>query len=181
MPSPVWVIGTYMEDGTPNISTAAWAGICSGAPASLVVAYQRSRCTYENILRNRAFTVNIASSKHVAEVDYAGMTKGRNTDKFRDTGLTPVKSEIVNAPYVKEFPLVIELSLLHSLDVNMHIVFIGKIEDVKAEESVLDAQGLPDIEKVEPFVFSFPQRKYYKTGGYLADAWSEGRRLKGPE
>jgi flavin reductase (DIM6/NTAB) family NADH-FMN oxidoreductase RutF len=33
---------------------------------------------------------------------------GKKVDKFAETGLTPVRGEIVDAPNIKEFPLVFE-------------------------------------------------------------------------
>lgn len=178
MPSPAWVVGTYGDNGEPDISTAGWAGICSGNPASLMVAFQKIRYTYANILRRRAFTVNIMAADQVVAVDYVGIAGGRDTDKFADTGWTPIKSELVDAPYVREAPLVIECSLLHSLDIGMHTLFVGKIEDTKAEEVVLGENGLPDIKKVNPLVFSFPEREYYAIGEYLGRAFSIGTNLK---
>ena len=44
---------------------------------------------------------------NVQEADYFGMTSGRTVDKFKETGLTPVKSELVDTPYVGEFPTIL--------------------------------------------------------------------------
>ena len=39
-------------------------------------------------------------------VDFAGMVSGAGEDKFSATGLTAVRSKVVDAPYVDECPLV---------------------------------------------------------------------------
>ena len=54
-------------------------------------------------------------------------------DKFSATGLTPVKSDLVDAPYVKEFPLVIECKVIKIVEIGLHTEFIGEIMDVKAD------------------------------------------------
>lgn len=41
-------------------------------------------------------------------------------------------SEIVDAPYVGEFPLILECRLIHSLEIGLHTQFIGEIIDIKA-------------------------------------------------
>ena len=60
-PAPVWVIGTYDNEGRPNMATAAWAGICASAPPALFVSFRKERYTHDNILNKKACTVNIPS------------------------------------------------------------------------------------------------------------------------
>ena len=129
-------------------------------------------------MERRAFTLNIPSEVHARETDYFGLVSGRNEDKFAATGLTPVKSEAVDAPYVKEFPLIVECKVIHILEIGLHTQFVGEIIDVKADESVLGEKGLPDIEKVRPFVFSPEVRRYHKIGDYLGEAFSIGKNIR---
>jgi len=89
--------------------------------------------------------------------------------------LTPIRSGLVDAPYLEEFPLVLECRLLHTIEIGLHTQFIGEILDVKAEESVLGADGLPEVGKVVPFFYSPETRNYYKIGEYLGKAHSMGR------
>ncbi len=98
-------------------------------------------------------------------------------DKFAATGLTPVKSDLVDAPYVKEFPLILECKLIHTIEVGLHTQFIGEIIDVKADESVLEGKGLPDIEKVRPILFGPEIRTYHGIGKYLGQAFSIGKEI----
>ena len=98
--------------------------------------------------------MNIPSEKYVAEADYFGIASGKTEDKFKATGLTPVKSELVNAPYIKEFPLILECKLLHTFEIGLHTQFIGEIIDVKADEAVLAENGMPDIKKVNPILYA---------------------------
>jgi flavin reductase (DIM6/NTAB) family NADH-FMN oxidoreductase RutF len=88
------------------------------------------------------------------------------------TKLTPVKSSLVDAPYIEEFPCVLECNLLQSIKIGLHTIFVGEIKDVKAEADVLDKSGMPDIEKIQPFSFNPANRAYYKTGKYLAQAFT---------
>ena len=59
-------------------------------------------------MERQAFTISVPSQSQVKLADYFGLASGRDTDKFAATGLTPVRSELVDAPYVKEFPMVLE-------------------------------------------------------------------------
>jgi flavin reductase (DIM6/NTAB) family NADH-FMN oxidoreductase RutF len=177
-PTPVLVVGTYDKSGKPNLMTAAWGGICCSKPPCVAIALRKATYTYGNIVERKAFTVNILSESHVKEADYYGIATGRDEDKFSKTGITPVKSDIVDAPYGKEFPMVLECSLLHTLEIGLHTQFIGEIMDIKADEEALGDNGVPDIEKVKSFLFDPANRRYYGFGRYLGQAFSIGKELK---
>lgn len=175
-PTPVFVVGTYDKYAKANAMVAAWGGICCSDPACVSISLREATYTYSNILDKKAFTINIPSESYIKEVDYCGIVSGKAEDKFAATGLTPVKSEFVDAPYIKEFPLILECSLLHSIKVGLHTLFIGQIKDVKVEEGALTKEGLPDIEKIKPLIFNPSSRTYYSTGKCLGNAFSIGKK-----
>ncbi len=180
-PTPVFVVGTYDKDGKPNVMTASWGGISCSKPPAIAVAIRKATYTYDGLIGRKAFTINIPSEKYIKEADYFGIASGRDTDKFAVTGLTPVKSEIVDAPYIEEFPLSFECKLIHTVEVGLHTQFIGEVMDMKADESVLADDGNPDIEAVKPLIFTPVSRKYYGVGEFLGSAFSVGKELKQEE
>jgi len=167
IPAPVWVIGSYDKEGKPNLMTAAWVGICASTPPSVTVCLRKATYTHGNIMERKAFTVNIASESLARYAAYVGRVSGRTQDKFLKTGLTPVKSARVDAPYVKEFPLVAECKVRQTVEVGSHTVFIGEIVDVKADPSILGEDGVPDMGKLKPFVFSPGSSQFYGIGPSL--------------
>ena len=177
MPTPVWLVGTYDKEGKPNIATVAWGGVCCSDPPAVTVSLRKSRHSYDAILERRAFTVNVASQAFVRAADYAGIASGRDADKFAAAGLTPVRSDLVDAPFVAEFPLVLECRLLQTVEMGAHTQFIGEIVDVKAEEDVLDDKGFPDPAKVMPLVYNPSNRAYYGLGTVVGKAYEIGRDL----
>ncbi len=174
-PTPVFVVGTYDQSGNPNVMAAAWGGICCSAPPCVAVSLRKATYTYGNIIEKKAFTISIPSEAYVKEADYFGIVSGRTENKFERSGLTPVKSELVDAPYVQEFPFVLECQLLHTTEIGLHTQFIGEIMDVKADENVIGEEGGTDIEKIRPILFAPGTRAYYGIGSYLGKAFSIGR------
>jgi flavin reductase (DIM6/NTAB) family NADH-FMN oxidoreductase RutF len=174
-PTPVWVIGTYDGQGKPNIMTIAWGGICCSQPPCVTISLRKATYTYECINERKAYTINIPSAALVKEADYVGTVSGRTVDKFDTTKLTPVRSELVDAPYIQEFPVVIECKLLHAFELGLHTQFVGQIMDIKAEESVLGEQGTADILKVKPLIFDAGQGAYYGIGERIGKAFSIGK------
>jgi len=176
-PTPAFVIGTYDKDGRPNAMTAAWAGICCSKPPCVGVSLRKARYSYGNIVARKAFTVNVPSEKYVKETDYFGIATGRKKDKFAATGLTPVKSDLVDAPFIKEFPFALECRLLDTIDIGVHVQFIGEIIDIKADETVLNDQGVPDIECTQPILYAPEINAYYGVGKFLGKAFSIGKEI----
>jgi len=178
LPTPVWVIGSYDTEGKPNVMTAAWVGICCSRPPCVAVSLRKATYTYGNIVKRKAFTVNIPPERFAKETAFWGIVSGRDTDKFKATGLTPVQSVLVDAPYVKEFPLVVECRLLHTLELGLHTMFVAEIMDVKADASVLGEDGTPDAKKLKPFLYAPGNRGFYGIGEYLGDVPSLAKRVK---
>ena len=176
-PTPVWLVGTYDPEGRPNVMTAAWAGICCSKPPCLAVSLRKATYSYGNIVARQAFTISIPSEAHLKEADYVGIASGRDLDKFARVKFTPVESDLVDAPYVAECPLILECKLIHTLEIGLHTLFVGEIVDVKADEEVLGDRGLPDIEKVRPMIFGPEIRTYHGIGRYLGQAFAVGKDL----
>ncbi len=175
-PAPVWVVGSYDGQGRPNIMTIAWGGICCSQPPCIAISLRKATYTYGSVMARKAFTINIPSSAQVKEADYVGTVSGRTVDKFAVTKLTPVRSDLVDAPYIQEFPVVIECKVLHTVEIGLHTEFIGEIADVKADEAVLDGQGVADIMKVKPLIFDTGQGVFYGVGERIGKAFSIGKR-----
>ncbi len=175
-PTPVFVIGTYDTSGKPNVMTASWAGLCCSQPPCVAVSLRPATHSHGNICLRKAFTISIPSEAYLRQADYFGLVSGRETDKFAASGLTAVRSDLVDAPYVGEFPLVLECKLAHQFNLGLHTQFIGQIVDVKAEEATLRPDGLCDILKVKPLVFAPDTQGYYGIGAFLGAAFSVGQK-----
>ncbi len=174
-PAPVLVVGTYDKSGKPNVMTASWGGICCSQPPCVAVSLRRATQSHGNILEHQAFTISIPSEKHVKEADYFGLVSGRSMDKFAATKLTAVKSKLVDAPYVKEFPLVLECKLVNVADLGLHTQFVGEVIDAKADESIIGADGAIDIKKLKPLIFTPDTQDYYGVGAVKGKVFSAGK------
>ncbi|MBN2581022.1 MAG: flavin reductase family protein [Pirellulales bacterium] len=174
-PTPTWLVGTYDAAGKANLMAVAWGGVCCSKPPCVTVSLRKATYSYQAIVERKAFTVGVPSADQVREADYCGIASGRKTDKFADCRFTPVRSTLVDAPYAEEFPMVLECRLRETLEIGLHTLFVGEILDVKAEESVLGPDGLPEIDKVRPFVFTPRRRTYHAVGEMLGKAFEIGK------
>ncbi len=176
-PAPVLILGSYDKAGMPNVMTAAWGGICCSKPPCVTVSIRKERHSFGAIAEHKAYTINIASENYVAECDYFGIVSGKNKKKLAETGLTPVKSDLVDAPYISEFPIVLECKLIKTIDLGAHTQFIGEIVDTKVDENILNDKGLPDMKKLKPIIFAPELSVYYGLGDLLGKAFSIGKKF----
>ncbi len=176
-PAPVLVIGSYDEEGKPNVMTASWGGICCSQPPCVAVSLRSATESYHNLMARKAFTISIPSEQHVKETDYFGLVSGKTVDKFAATHLTAVRSKLVDAPYVKEFPLVLECKIVDVTDLGMHTQFIGEIQDVKADEQILGKGGAVEILKLKPMIYTPDTQEYYGIGKFVGNVFSAGKSI----
>jgi len=177
-PSPVWCVGSYDKNGNPNVMTASWGGICCSKPPAVTISLRKATYTYHNIMETKAYTVSVPSKNYAQEADFFGLTSGKKTNKFKKTGLTPVRADKVHAPYVDEFPMVIECKVIHTLEIGLHTQFIGEILDVKVNEAILGEGGLPDMLKLGPILYAAESRAYYGVDSFIGKAYSLGKAIK---
>ena len=176
-PTPVLVVGSYDADGQANAMTAAWGGIACSKPPCVSVSLRAATASHGNIMAREAFTISLPGTRNAAQADYFGLVSGRDHDKFADLGVTAVRSDLVDAPYVAEFPLVLECSVVAVHELGLHTQFIGEILDVKADESVLTFEGRIDLGRLRPILFAIDPGCYFGVGELLGKAYSIGKRI----
>lgn len=176
-PTPVLAVGTYDAQGKPNVMIVAWGGVCCSDPPAVAISVRKATYTYGNLVARKAFTLGIPGENCFKEADFLGMVSGRDTDKFAKTGLTAAASDVVDAPYVAEFPVLLECRVIKIVEIGLHTQFIGEILDAKVDESMLGKDGLPDVEQIKPILFAPEAWLYYRTGKLLGRAFSAGKSL----
>ena len=174
-PQPVFIIGTYDENGTANAMNAAWGGISESNEISICVSDDHK--TTKNVLARKAFTVSMATADQVVACDYVGIVSGNDVpDKLANTGWHISRSEFVDAPLFDELPLAVECKLTNYDEATCRLV--GEIINVSADESVLDENGKIDPAKLEPIVYDPVHHHYLKLGEKVGSAFQDGRKLK---
>lgn len=175
---PVMLVGTYDSDGKPNVMPVAWGGLCCSQPPCLSVSIRKTSWTYRAICERKAFTVSIPDRKLVALADFCGLVSGRTVDKFTALGVTPASGEHVDAPYVSQCPVVMELLLRNTLELGSHVQFVGEIMDLKIRSDCLGEEGLPLLARIDGIQYAPLAKAYYSTGEFIARACAVGRTVR---
>ena len=174
-PMPVFIIGTYNEDGTPNAMNAAWGGISE--ETEITICVDDSHKTAENLLARMAFTVSMATAQQMTACDYVGIVSGnKEPEKFARAGFHATKSEFVDAPLIDELPMALECEVISYDPETCRLV--GRIVNVCVEESVLGDNGKVDVQKLQPITYDPMNHHYLVLGEKVGQAFHDGLALK---
>ena len=174
-PMPVFIIGTYNADGTPNAMNAAWGGISEETEITICIDSEHK--TAENLLSRKAFTVSMATAKMLNACDYVGIVSGNKVpDKFAKAGFHATQSQFVDAPLIDELPMALECQVISYDPEPCRLV--GRIVNVCAEESVLGESGKVDAARLQPITYDPMNHHYLVLGEKVGQAFHDGKMLK---
>ncbi len=174
-PMPVFIIGTYNEDGTPNAMNAAWGGVTE--EAQLTICVDAEHKTAKNVIERKAFTVSMGTAKYVNACDYVGIVSGnKEPDKFAKAGFHATKSQFVDAPLIDELPMALECEMISYDPESCHLV--GKVINVCVDAAYLDEHGKVNVAKLQPITFDPVHHNYLALGEEVGKAFHDGLTLK---
>ena len=175
-PMPVLLISTFNEDGSVDVMNAAWGTMLDRNMVALNLT--ETHQTVQNIKARKGFVIHLADAKHVVEADWFGVVSGsKEPKKFEKSGMTCVKSELVDAPIINELPVAIECEFVEYQSDETGLGVIGKVVRTSVEEANMK-DGKIDIDSLEAISFDPYTHGYYKVGGRVGEAFKDGLKLK---
>lgn len=148
-PVPAVMVSCRSSEGVDNIITVAWTGIICSDPAMLYVSIRPERFSYDIIKESGNFVVNLPTGKLTHALDFCGVKSGRDINKFVHLGLTPQKSNLVEAPSIGECPVSLECKVKDIIHLGTHDMFLGEILCVDVAEKFLDKTGKLHLNKAD--------------------------------
>jgi flavin reductase (DIM6/NTAB) family NADH-FMN oxidoreductase RutF len=174
-PQPVVLVGANVK-GKPNYLVVTYCGIIQHVPSMIVVALDRTHYTNIGVKENGTFSVNIPSADMVKSADYCGLYSGKRFDK--SSIYETFYGKLGTAPMIKKCPINLECKRIQHLDFGgIDEIFIGEIIEAYTEKKFL-TNGLLDIKKIKPILFTIQDNGYWQVGDYLAKAYSVGKDYK---
>lgn len=140
-PVPAVMVSCGREGERPDIITIAWAGTICSDPAMVSISVRKERFSHGIIKDTGEFVINLVNKKLVRAADCCGVKSGRDTDKFKDTGLTPQPSRYVKAPGIEESPVNLECRVVEVKELGSHDMFLAKVEGVTIDNQYMDERG----------------------------------------
>lgn len=160
-PVPAVLVTCGDMEAEMNAITLAWVGTAASEPPCVTIGVRPTRYSFGLIQRYGDFVLNLPRADQVGVLEYCGKVSGRNEDKFKGAGITPVAAQKTRAPLVLEFPVNIECKVRDKVSLGSHDLFIGEIVAVHVDDSIMTAG---EIDPVKMAPVSYFRGQYYKLG-----------------
>ena len=164
-PVPAVMVTAADREGKSNIITIAWTGTVCTNPPMAYISVRPERYSYGMLKETGEFVINLTTEKLVRATDYCGVKSGRDTDKWKETGLTHIPAQEVNVPLIKESPVNIECRVSEIRELGSHHMFLARVVAVDVDEAYLNEQGRFELQKAAPIVYSHGE--YYGLSSLL--------------
>jgi len=139
-PVPVVLVTCGVGDET-NIFTINRIASCNAEPPMISISVRPSRASHDLIQKWDEFVINIPWPEMELVSDFVGATTVRDTDKWAETGLTPLPAAVVQPPLLAECPVNLECRVRHTLRLPSHTLFIAEVVALHADSEILNERG----------------------------------------
>ncbi len=139
-PLPAVLVSCGKEESEYNIITVAWTGTICTNPPMCYISVRPERHSYEIIKRNMEFVINLTTKDMAFATDWCGVRSGKDFDKWKETGLTPIPGEKVASPTIEQSPLSIECRVKSVTSLGSHDMFIAEVLNVRADSRFIEPE-----------------------------------------
>lgn len=164
-PVPPVMVSCQRPGEKPNIITVAWAGTVCTSPAMVSISVRPERYSYDIIKETGEFVINLTTKELAYATDFCGVKSGRDMDKYKEAHLTPLASQMVQAPGIEESPVNIECKVKQILELGTHHMFLGEVVGVTIDDKYMDEKGKFHLTKADLITYSHGE--YYGLGELL--------------
>ena len=145
VPRPIAFVSTRSPSGELNLAPFSFFGACSYNPPTLAFSVELRdgtvKDTAANILAHPEFVVHIVSESFTEKMNATSAAFEPGVDEFAASGLTPVKSNVVDVPRVKEALIAMECRLTHTIELgerpNLTYHFLGQVVGWHVDDALI--------------------------------------------
>ena len=134
-PLPAVMVSTADCGGNANIITIAWTGTVCTNPPMTYISVRPERYSYNMIKESGEFVINLTTQELMKAADFCGVRSGRDTEKWKQCGLTQKPaSSLKYAPVIAESPVNIECRVEKIEELGSHHMFLARVTAVQTDE-----------------------------------------------
>ena len=155
-----------------NMLTIAWTGTVCTDPAMCYISVRKERHSHAIISRTGEFVINLTTEALKRATDWCGVRSGRDYDKFKEMGLTPLAAKHVAAPIIAESPVAIECKVKQVIELGTHDMFLAEVVGVEVDPQYIDPEtGKFHLERAG--LLAYAHGGYFRLGDELGTfGWS---------
>ncbi len=150
---PIFFVSFYDENEVPNVTTLSSSYTLMDMVS---LGFGSKGYAINQIKKVKDFVINIPDRTLMKEIDFCGFSSGHTCKKFEFTNLTPVKSDIVNAPMIKECAISIECTLTDVIESEQYYGITNILAKIKGRcvaTELLNENGYLDYPSLDPVLY----------------------------
>ena len=158
-PRPICFASTIDKAGNVNLSPFSFFNIFSSNPPVCVFSPSRrvrdntTKHTLENVLEVPEVVINMVNYSMVQQTSLASTEYAKGINEFVKAGFTPIKSEIVKPPRIKESPVQLECVVTQVIPLGTENgagnLVLAEVKMIHIDEAILGADGKIDQHKID--------------------------------
>ena len=159
-PRPIAFASTIDAEGNVNLSPFSYFNVFSANPPILIFSPARSgrnnttKHSHDNVKKVPEVVINMVNFAMVEQMSLSSTAYPKGVNEFVKSGFTPVESETVKPPRVKESPMQMECIVKDVVELGQTggagNLIICEIKRIHLDDSILDDQGKIDTQKLDP-------------------------------
>jgi flavin reductase (DIM6/NTAB) family NADH-FMN oxidoreductase RutF len=126
-PGPV-VMLTTTRNGRNNVMTMSWHTMMEFEPPLIGCIVSNRDYTFNILKATKECVIAIPTVELAAKVVRVGNTSGKDIDKFKTFGLTPIPASRVKAPLIEECYANLECKVVDTAMVNKYNLFVLEVK-----------------------------------------------------
>ena len=153
-PRPIAFASTIDADGNVNLSPFSYFNVFSAAPPILIFSPARSgrnnttKHSHDNVKEVPEVVINVVNYAMVEQMSLSSTAYPKGVNEFTKSGFTPVASEMVKPPRVKESPMQMECEVREVIELGdtggAGNLIVCEIKLIHLSEDILDENGKID-------------------------------------
>ena len=126
-PYPYTLVVTLDKEAKPNAMGLSWWTFTSLQPPMIAISVGHARYTHECLEGCKEFVLCFPSQEQAKAAWECGVKSGRNTDKFKEVGLTPIPSKVVRPPIIQGSTVAYECKVVAQMECGDHTLYNGEV------------------------------------------------------
>ena len=158
-PRPICFASTIDKAGNVNLSPFSFFNIFSSNPPVCVFSPSRrvrdntTKHTLENVLEVPEVVINMVNYSMVQQTSLASTEYAKGINEFEKAGFTPIKSDLVKPPRIKESPVQLECVVTQVIPLGTGNgagnLVLAEVKIIHIDEAILGADGKIDQHKID--------------------------------
>ncbi len=158
-PRPIAFVSTVDKDGKVNLAPFSFFNVFSAKPPIVVFspAYSgktgASKNTLDNVKEVSECVINVVNYAMVHKMNLASSPYPKGVNEFEKAGFTPVQSEIIKPPRVKESPVQMECKVQQIIELGKEggagNLVVAEVVLMHISDDILNSQKMIDPRKID--------------------------------